>query len=153
MPRGKDTKADKALKGAQRESSEIAVSLEYDPVCQIDNAVVQEIWDKLAPPLIQAKIINFATEELFTELCFTIMVMRQMRNAIANGDTAWFEEVQNYGDGGAPIMGVKEAGQLKTYRLWSSRYQELLKSLSLRPKDMAGLWHLGKQEDDEDLFS
>jgi hypothetical protein len=100
MPRKKDSEADQKLKAAQRAASEIAVNHDYVPMCQIDNPVVQEVWNKLAPPLIKARIVNFATEETFTSLCFHIVVCRKMQHAILNEDTEWFEKVQNYGDGG-----------------------------------------------------
>jgi hypothetical protein len=153
MPRKKDSAAAQKLKAAQQAASEVAVNHEYQPECQSDNPLVIMVWDKLAPPLIQAKIVNFATEETFTDLCFHVVVLRKLRHAILDGDTQWFEIVQNYGDGGVALEGKKEAGPLKAYRLWNSSYQKLLQDLSLRPRDMAGLWSLEKSDDDEDMFT
>jgi hypothetical protein len=153
MPRKKDSAAEQKLKAAERSANEIAVNPDYVPECQSDNPLVQMVWAKFAPPLIEAKIVNFATEETFTDLCFHVVVLRKLRHAILDENTEWFETVQNYGDGGVALEGKKEAGPLKAYRLWNSSYQKLLQDLSLRPRDMAGLWSLDKPEGDEDMFT
>jgi hypothetical protein len=154
MPRQKDTDADEKLKAAQKAAQEVAISPDYVPTCQIDNAVVQAVWDKLAPPLIEAKIVNFATEDTFSSLCFHIVVCRKLQHSILNEDVEWFEKVQNYGDGGVALDGLKEAGPLKAFRQWDKARQALMADLSLRPRDMAGLWNLDKTDsDDEDLFT
>jgi hypothetical protein len=154
LPGKKDSAAARKLKEAQRAANEIAVNHDYVPVCQVDNPVVQEVWNKLAPPLIKARIVNFATEETFTSLCFHIVVCRKMQHAILNEDTEWFEKVQNYGDGGVALDGQKEAGPLKAFRQWDKARQALMAELSLRPRDMAGLWSLNEgKEDDEDMFT
>jgi len=81
-------------------------------------------------------------------------VCRKLQHSILNDDMEWFERIQNYGDGGVALDGLKEAGPLKAFRQWDKARQGLMADLSLRPRDMAGLWNLDKTDNDEqDMFT
>jgi hypothetical protein len=148
MGRKKDTKSAKKNKGA-RSGVRVVPPL---PMCHSGNILVQEVWDSLAPALIQAGVVHGLNAHIFTQYCGLLVLCQAQAAALIDGDELMINEVLAYDETGATYKTKTESGASKMYRQYLSQIERFAKFFSLRPKDMAGLYNINA-EDDDDIFA
>ena len=142
MGRSKKTESERNLEGypdkrATRNEHEVPIPTRCPKTF---SPKMRKVWKRLAPHFIAMKKLTILNLDAFTELCYLIVAIQEIREFIAENNQSRIQEKNWVDSSGQEHLDLKESAYSKMYRDYSKQLLSYLKSFGLTPDKMAGVY-------------
>ena len=108
---------------------------------------MKKVWKRLAPHFIAMKKLTILNLDAFTELCYLIVAIQEIREFIDENNQSRIQEKWYTDPSGKEHADLKESAYSKMYRDYSKQLLSYLKSFGLTPDKMAGVYKPEEKKD------
>jgi len=149
MGRAKKTEAEKDLEGNRSKRlipSELGIEIPKRCPSTFTPSM-RKVWKRIAPQLIKVGKLTKLNVDGFTELCYLIITINEIREFIEDNNRSRLQEKKWTDFKGTDHIDLKESAYSKMYRDYSKQLLSYLSKYGLTPDKMAGSYKPKKKED------